>query len=313
MWYFYGFTGTDTESLWSPPASCEHCHVTHPLEFSKLDPDLLMVLIHAKADEWKRREAIRQTWVSDFVGMAHSPVKYRFVVAGKGLPMKTVGLLLREAQRHRDIIILPYVTDSHVTLTQRTIEGFKYAVENFKFSYVLKCDDDTYVDLPRVASELQLRERRDRLYWGYMLGTSRPQSLGRYRETHWVLCNSYFPYALGGGYVLSRDLVDILSRVQSNLIQYRCEDVSVGAWLAPYNIERRHDVRFDTESRSRGCKEVFLVSHKVSVENMLNMYQSLQLEGTFCSWRTHWHTSNGYLYNWSALPSQCCTRHTGIP
>lgn len=40
------------------------------------------------------------------------------------------------------------------------------------------------------------------------------------------------------------------------------EDVSVGIWLAPLRIERRHDRRFDTEWRSRGCLNHYVITHK---------------------------------------------------
>ena len=137
--------------------------------------------------------------------------------------------------------------------------------------------------------------------------------IGAYKETEWSLCDTYLPYALGGGYLLSRDLIELLVRNEPYLKHYKCEDVAVGVWLAPYNIERRHDSRFDTGSLPRGCKNVFLMSHKVGPEEMFAYYRSLQLEGQFCSWRTQWFYQNGYLYNWTALPSQCCLTQSGIP
>ena len=56
------------------------------------------------------------------------------------------------------MIILHDVTDSLLTLTRRTIKSFKFALKEFSFSYVLKCDDDMFVDLRRIASDLQLRK-----------------------------------------------------------------------------------------------------------------------------------------------------------
>ena len=98
-----------------------------------------------------------------------------------------------------------------------------------------------------------------------MRGTARIYFFGTYREESWFVCNKYMSYALGGGYVLSWDLVELLVQNEPHLNLYKAEDVSIGAWLAPYNIERKHDTRFNTESASRGCKDVFLISHKVGV------------------------------------------------
>ncbi len=40
----------------------------------------------------------------------------------------------------------------------------------------------------------------------------------------------------------------------------------MGTWLAPLKVNRVHDVRFDTEFRSRGCSNSYLMSHKQSVQ-----------------------------------------------
>ena len=238
----------------------------------------------------------------------------RFVLGGATLRGDVTDRILTESQEHQDMIILHDVTDSLVTLTKRTIKGFKFAVKEFSFSYVLKCDDDTFVDVRRIASELQLRKNHKRLYWGFMIGNNGViRYIGVYKETEWSLCDKYIPYALGGGYLLSRDLIELLVRNEPYLKHYKCEDVAVGVWLAPYNIERRHDSRFDTGSLPRGCKNVFLMSHKVGPEEMFAYYRSLQLEGQYCSWRTQWYYQNGYLYNWTALPSKCCFTQSGIP
>ena len=54
----------------------------------------------------------------------------------------------------------------------------------------------------------------------------------------YVLCDRYIPYALGGGYVLSANLVGFLADNAAALRPYRAEDASVGTWLAPLKIHR---------------------------------------------------------------------------
>ena len=50
---------------------------------------------------------------------------------------------------------------------------------------------------------------------------------------------------------------------------FTSEDVSVGTWLAPLKgVHRVHDVRFDTEFKSRGCNNKHIVSHKQSVKDL---------------------------------------------
>ena len=286
------------------------------MKLDQLSPNLLLVLIHAKARGRERRDAIRGTWVSPYrhlpPGLA--PIQYRFVVGGQGLTQEVSEELVKEAQEEKDLLVLEHSEDSLQGLTSRTLNMLTYAVENFEFSYVLKCDDDTFVDIMRIASELQMRESRDRLYWGYMLGHTKPMLYGPYRNSNWTYCSHYFPYACGGGYVLSHDIAELVVRNRAHLAQHVAEDASLGLWLAPFNIERRHDARFDTESFRRGCKKQFLVSHKVSTWEMPLLYRSLEKEGTYCSFQTEWVSHRyGYVYNWNVSPSSCCSRLISIP
>ena len=299
--------------VWNPPATCKDCFLSKPIDLSLLEPYLLLVLVHATAVDRTRRDAIRQTWVSDYRGLLNPPVQYRFVVGGDRLGLDLITQLLAEAERYEDMIILDDVSDSPHSLTSRTLTGFAHALENYQFKYIMKCDDDTFVDLPRIATELQQRQYHAKFYWGYMLGHNKIHYYGRYAEREWTMCDHYLPYAAGGGYIVSRDLVQIIYDNYKYLKKYVCEDASLGAWLAPYNIERRHDTRFNTESHSRGCKNVFLLSHKVSASDMYDMYESLQLDGMLCSGKNQWYGFDGYLYNWTSLTGRCCKRSYGIP
>ena len=94
--------------------------------------------------------------------------------------------------------------------------------------------------------------------------------------------------------------------------KYQSEDVAVGTWLGPLKIHRIHDTRFDTEFRSRGCHNKYLVSHKQSVEDFRSKHYSLQSKGELCEKEEQLRIS--YEYNWNTVPSQCCIRNnTALP
>ncbi|KAK1340615.1 hypothetical protein QTO34_019186 [Cnephaeus nilssonii] len=185
--------------------------------------------------------------------------------------------------------------------------------EHVAFEFVLKADDDSFVRLDAMLAELRSRDpaRRRRLYWGFFSGRGRVKPGGRWREAAWQLCDYYLPYALGGGYVLSADLVHYLRLSREYLRAWHSEDVSMGAWLAPVDVQREHDPRFDTEYKSRGCSNQYLVTHKQSLEDMLEKHQTLAREGRLCKQEVQLRLS--YVYDWSAPPSQCCQRKEGIP
>eukprot|EP00049_Salpingoeca_infusionum_P008340 m.135795 g.135795 ORF g.135795 m.135795 type:complete len:161 (-) comp13984_c0_seq5:310-792(-) len=144
------------------------------------------------------------------------------------------------------------------------------------------------------------------LYWGYFDGRAPIQKHGKWAETEYVLCDHYVPYAVGGGYVLSGGLVRYISTMKDQLSMYNSEDVSMGSWLAPFNLTRVHDKRFDTEWRSRGCQNAFLVVHKQSIQDMQSKHALLQASGNTVMCEQETRVAVDYMYEWDALPSKCC-------
>ena len=207
----------------------------------------------------------------------------RFVLGGSGINPDKLHQLEIESSKHQDMIILPTVTDSIYTLTQRTLYGLTYTYEHFKFDYILKCDDDDFIDVLRLATELHKRPSKGHFYWGAFRGHAPILYWGAYREINWSICSTYLPYTYGGGYILSRDLIQLLVESEPYLKHYRSEDVAVGTWLAPYNFERKHDSRFNTRIFVKGCKWLYLVSHKVSPSTMYSLQSSLKEEGSLDS------------------------------
>ena len=72
----------------------------------------------------------------------------------------------------------------------------------------------------------------------------------------------------------------------AHLMIYNNEDVSLGAWLAPFNIELRFDARFNTGGISRGCKKQFIVMHKIQAEQMYDYFNAVKKDRYICNRRT---------------------------
>lgn len=86
---------------------------------------------------------------------------------------------------------------------------------------------------------------------------------------------------------------------------FKSEDVSVGLWLSPVtNIIRIHDIRFDTEWTTRGCKQYHLVSHSINAVEMTDMYESLDADKRLCPIEKD--IRKFYIYDWTVPPSHCC-------
>ena len=276
---------------------------------------LLILVMSSATDGGKtRRKAIRETWLSLMnLSATTSSVMARFVIGTMELQQSIQDELYRENNVHEDMVMLPNLLDSYANLSLKILESFLWARENLKFTFLMKCDDDSFINLPTFQEDIrsaEINQQHERLYWGFFRGDAHVKMSGKWKENGWFLCDRYLPYAQGGGYVLSSDLVELLALNAKYLTFYSSEDVSVGVWLAPYNITRKHDVRFDTEFVSRGCRNSYVVSHKQSIEQMQRKYLSLKSKGVLCE--KEFQTRPSFTYNWELPPTSCCKRDVNV-
>nr|CAH7719209.1 unnamed protein product [Callosobruchus chinensis] len=272
-------------------------------------------------------------------------VKHYFVIGNFGLKPDEKKHMTDEQKVHKDLLILP-IQDNYKNLTYKVKQTFQWLSDQYdygvNFKYVLKCDEDSFVHLKSFVDELieierlylspsnlqtvfkaledndgktistniQVNNKNSQkqldLYWGYFSGNARIFTKGKWKETDWIFSDKYLPYAVGGGYLLSKNLVIYIGKNADNLRTFNAEDVSVGFWLAPVdNILRIHDTRFDTAWRSRGCQNHHLVVHDVSTHEMMELYKNLEEIDQLCKTETK-KGPGVYLYNWKLPPSQCC-------
>ena len=271
---------------------------------------LLVILVLSSPNTRNRRDTIRQTWMKGHEQRTQK-VLVKFSLGLKGLSLDETEKLESENTIYGDLLLLKNLRDSYFNLTMKVLETFVALNERYQFSYLMKCDDDTFVVLDVVLTELEQRRSERSYYWGFFDGRAHVKRHGKWKESLWFLSDRYLPYALGGGYVLSQDLVKRIVTNSAGLTLYNNEDVSVGVWLSPYSAERRHDVRFNTEFVSRGCRNNYIVSHKQSAEEMISKQDLLDKNGKQCS--REFQTRMSYIYNWTEEPSKCCKRTKGVP
>ncbi|XP_041379522.1 beta-1,3-galactosyltransferase 1-like [Gigantopelta aegis] len=116
----------------------------------------LIVLVFTVHGHFKKREAIRETWLA-VSGGNKGTIRHVFLLGhtnDENLSKKVE----EENDVHHDIIKESFV-DSYQNLTYKTIMGFKW-VTNFcsKARFVMKTDDDMYVNLPHLVPVLVKEE-----------------------------------------------------------------------------------------------------------------------------------------------------------
>ena len=283
----------------------------------------LIVLVMSAPANSEVRDVIRNTWLS--VSKKEHSFEALFVVGKTDLDSTQMHEIELEKNRYDDLLILP-MFDAYEALTNKVLESIVFVQKHYRFDYLLKCDDDSFVDIVRVLQELEAGgnfgqeglEKHEQdwtpgkanpsLYWGFFDGRAQVRTTGKFPDPKYKLCDRYIPYALGGGYVLGRALVDFIATNADQLELFFSEDASVGAWLAGTTAIRRHDTRFDTQWKSRGCSNTYLVTHKQTAEDMEVKWETLVRTGTICDAKET-RAMLSYKYDWTRPPSMCCVRN----
>ncbi|BES99822.1 Beta-1,3-galactosyltransferase [Nesidiocoris tenuis] len=256
-------------------------------------------------DHSSQRDAIRESWATFLQG----DDTYVFSIGALGLTEDMRQQLVLEQQLYGDLLIVP-VVEKYRNLTTKQLATLEQLVRNRSFKYLVKADDDTYLNVDGIRRELKDAPEK-RFYWGYFHGTAPVFKSGKWKETEWFLSDRYLPYALGGAYVISYDLVLYIVNNAHLLSKYTSEDVSMGTWLGPLNITRRHDTRFDTGWKSRGCANNRLALHRQLPGDMRTFASRLRDGLPLCEKETV--LIPAYRYNWNVLPSKCCSELENAP
>lgn len=272
----------------------------------QLTADLVILILSAPKNN-KERDLIRDTWGHGL----EKKVILKFFIGIGNLDSNQSKTLHSENLLHNDLVLLKKLNESFKALTLKVLESFKWIDNNINFKHLLKTDEDSYVRVQKIINELR-NKPEDRFYWGFFDGRAHVKKRGKWSEKDWVLCDRYLPYALGGGYVISNDLVHYVVQNSKFLKIYNNEDVSLGTWLGPLDINRIHDPRFNTEYKSRGCNNQYLITHKQTSMQMRELHNNILKTGQLCT--KEFQIRKSYIYNWDSLPTSCCIRNnSAIP
>lgn len=254
---------------------------------------------------------------SNNLKMLNFKIKTFFAVGLVDLDFKIKRQLEDEQEVYHDLLLLDDLKDSYGNLTLKLIKSIKKINEILpNFKYLLKVDDDTYVKLDQLtldlvnydklkpsirSTEKSFKKPQRELYWGYFNGRANIKTSGPWQESSYNLCDRYLPYALGGGYLISQNLSKFIAQYSDQLSIYKSEDISMGTWLSPFDIHKRHDVRFDTAYMPRKCKNYHIVMHKRNAEEMRKIF-----DDSFKCDDGNAKRPIEYFYNWSERAGKCC-------
>jgi hypothetical protein len=152
-------------------------------------------------------------------------------------------------------IVYLKVPDNYESLSLKTYYAMKFISENYldQISGVFKTDDDIILDIDKLSKCID--ENKKHKYFGVGAGSGAYESDYHFGKCESITLNSrklFIPeckYCAGGGYYISKELINnILDNIKifEDVI---FEDAAVGVSMNKYNI-----YPFDIDIKSNGCK-----------------------------------------------------------
>ena len=248
----------------------------------------LLVLMPSVPEHVFVRELVRQTWAGSLYGMPwprrrlHLRTKLVFVLGTDGLAENKIDLLKEESQEYGDLVTASFV-DTYRNLTLKMITGLSWVTRHCpSASYILKCDLDTFVNLPLLTRLLvSVGEKLPRFVFGARHEAPNPPVM---RSGRWSISLEEYPfpvfppYVMGHSYVLTADLAPQMVRLAHKIPIVPSEDSFITGVLACIlKATRLHHEAFATNfKRHLPCNILFnedVSMTKMGMSHLLLMWR----------------------------------------
>ncbi|KAL6639671.1 hypothetical protein ACP70R_023401 [Stipagrostis hirtigluma subsp. patula] len=200
-------------------------------------PVEIFIGVLSSANHFAERMGVRRTWMS---AVRKSPdAVARFFVALHGRKEVNVELQ-KEAEFFGDIVFVPFL-DNYDLVVLKTLAICQYGVHVVSAKYIMKCDDDTFVRLDSIVTEIKKVPSGRSLYIGNINFLHGPLRQGKWVVTYEEWPEEVYPaYANGPGYVISSEIAGYIVSEFTNqkLRLFKMEDVSMGLWVEQFNRTR---------------------------------------------------------------------------
>ena len=193
----------------------------------------ILVLINSAAGSeahYYKRMAIRNTWGKP---IGRNQWKTTFFLGKTYRPLIDRQRLM-EAKEYGDIIIGDF-PDTYRNITQKLMMAFQWASKQ-SYEYLLKTDDDVYINIPSLITWINTRENPDEpLYAGVLYRANIVRDPLHRHFVRWAdLQQVRYPwYPKGALYVLSSEVVQDMVKIANRVKMITVDDAYVGV-LASY-------------------------------------------------------------------------------
>nr|XP_028604512.1 beta-1,3-galactosyltransferase 5-like [Podarcis muralis]XP_028604513.1 beta-1,3-galactosyltransferase 5-like [Podarcis muralis]XP_028604514.1 beta-1,3-galactosyltransferase 5-like [Podarcis muralis] len=230
---------------------------------------VLLILVTSAPGNAESRQVIRRTWAAQEKPQPY-PWQVVFLV-GRGAGEEASRQIQQEQEDFGDVLVGNYL-DTYRNLTLKVLHGVRWALGRCRPSYLLKTDDDCFVNTEWLPEFLARQNTlRSGLYAGSVFAREKRKVI-RHPSSKWYVPREayspeeYPPYASGIGYVLSLDAAARVLRAAESVPPIPVEDAYVGILAQRAGLRPKSSARFAKQNaRWRVCNFRYLmVVHSLS-------------------------------------------------
>lgn len=144
-------------------------------------------------------------WSYNWTDSDGTPIDWKhFFVVGQTESPEVNKAVLEESKECGDILIGDF-SDSYKNLVFKSLWLIEWAANRYDFDSIIKCDDDTIINLSKYHELMKQQDLSKPFYGGVRFGAMQVFRNGRYEvsKTAWEP-DKFPPYCSGGGYTLNK-------------------------------------------------------------------------------------------------------------
>lgn len=248
-------------------------HTTTLLSTSRCQHKLnLLILISTDVGHQYQRQTIRMTWGND--PNLFKPRWKTIFLVGRNDNTTQMRDLYEEQRQYGDIVLGNFY-EHFFNLSFKVEMGFEWANLYCDFDYLLKGDDDVFVNIPRLFAFLGDAEvPRRELYTGNVQYQAYVFRKGKYFVTKEEYKKKFYPrYCSGGGFVLTSDVVARMIPHFNLVNPLKIDDAYVGELALAAGIDVLHETNFKMFQSRKECK----YNPKIIVHHPVEKRECMQL------------------------------------
>ena len=234
----------------------------------------LLILVSTNVGNFDRRRLIRKTWGAD-----HSiKTKWKTVfLLGRNSNNREMKTAMRESEIYGDIVHADY-HEHFWNMSYKVAMGFEWSLKYCSFSYLLKSDDDVFVNTFGMMDFLsKYTTPKKKFYTGNVMTRSVVRRDGKYRVSPGEYNGTlyYKPYCSGGGYVLSRDVVEKIFSYFDVLKPLKIDDAYIGLLADRAGVKAVKNPDFRMFEYKCKYKATTLVQHPARGDCAIKLYNNM--------------------------------------